>query len=576
MKSRILQRPSPHSAELLPKALHPVLRRVYAARGIKNQTDLDYRLGQLLPPQTLSGLSAAADLIINHIKSDGHIVIVGDFDADGATSTVVALRGLRMLGARDVSYLVPNRFEYGYGLTPEIVELAMQRDPDLLITVDNGIASYEGVAKARAAGIDVLVTDHHLPGLKLPDANVIVNPNLQGEDFASKSLAGVGVIFYVIMAVRRRMREQNSFSTDDFPEPNLGSLLAYVALGTVADVVILDRNNRILVEQGLRRIRTGDCSAGLLELINVAGKIRTSLTATDLAFGVAPRLNAAGRMDDMTHGIECLLTNDATLAKQLTMQLDRLNCERRDVEKNMHADAENLLRQREWNTEDGMPAALVLHDPGWHVGVVGLLASRIKDTTNRPVIAFADQEVDELKGSARSVPGFHIRDALHKLATTRPDLLQKFGGHAMAAGLSLKKSKLDEFTQEFTAIALDQLGHQEAGKVYFSDGGLSERELTLELAEILQFAGPWGQGFPEPLFDNKFEVVDWRVVGERHLKMTLRPCNTQHEIAAIAFNAEQPFDPGTRITAVYRLGVNDYRGTRQAQLVIEYFESAQD
>ena len=560
----------------LPEKLHPVLKRVYAARGVKSDADLLLCLEELLPPSAFAGLDLAAELLLRHLESDSQIVVIGDFDADGATSTVVAVQGLRLVGAKNVTFLVPNRFEYGYGLTPEIVELALMNNPQLIITVDNGISSHDGVAKARAAGVDVLVTDHHLPGTDLPNANVIVNPNLSGNNFKSKSLAGVGVIFYVIMALRILMREQKKFSEEAVPEPNLGSLLAYVALGTVADVVTLDFNNRILVEQGLRRIRAGECSAGLLELVKVAGKSCTRINATDLAFGIAPRLNAAGRMEDMSLGIECLMTENNAKGKKLAMQLDQLNHERRNVENEMREQADAMLENLELDKNEKMPAALVLHEPGWHVGVVGLLASRIKDATNKPVLVFAKQDENWLKGSARSVPGFHIRDALDRLATVRPDLLQKFGGHAMAAGLSIEKTDYEEFVREFSAIAKHQIGSQDNGKVYLSDGELSIEDLQLDFAQSLHLAGPWGQGFAEPFFDNQFEVVDWRVVGLRHLKMTLRLEGDHHDVAAIAFNVANPGDPGKRINALYRLGVNEYRGARQAQLIIEHFETRGD
>lgn len=564
----VVRRQSGHQ-DTLPPDMHPVLRRVLVARGVRNTDDIDYGLDGLLPPGNLSGLDDAANLLAGHIESGGRILVIGDFDADGATSVAVAVRGLRALGAHNVGYLVPNRFEFGYGLTPEIVELALQESPALLITVDNGIASHDGVHKARQAGVDVLVTDHHLPGKSLPAANAIVNPNCDGDGFESKALAGVGVIFYTLLALRAELRARGSFTSSALP--NLANLLPFVALGTVADVVQLDRNNRILIEQGLRRVRAGDCSPGMLELLNVAGRARSSLTATDFAFGVAPRINAAGRMDDIAVGVECLLADEHTRARKLAVQLDAFNQQRREVELEMRVQANAMVADMHFENDVHLPPALVLHDPDWHQGVVGLLASRIKEATARPVVVFADQDDATVKGSGRSIPGFHLRDALDEVATRYPEILEKFGGHAMAAGLTIERQHLAAFTNAFQQVARRQLGELPTEQVVFSDGELEPADFTLELAGMLRDAGPWGQGFPEPLFDNRFEVVDWKVLGGKHLKLTLSPHGSTRRVAAIAFNVDSTADPGRRIDAVYRLAVNEYQGSREAQLVIEHF-----
>lgn len=554
----------------LPESLHPLLRHVFARRDVRVPTELHYGLDGLLPPGKLGGLAAAAQLLAAHL--DKRILVVGDFDADGATSTAVALRGLRALGATHVDFLVPDRFRFGYGLTSEIVELAKTRRPDLIVTVDNGISSIAGVAAARAHGIRVLVTDHHLPGATLPQADVIVNPNLPGDPFPSKSLAGVGVMFYVLLGLRRHLRESGKFARQGLPEPNLAELLDLVALGTVADVVPLDHNNRVLVHQGLARIRAGQCCPGVLALIDVAKRTRRSLSATDLGFALGPRLNAAGRLEDMSVGVECLVTDSHERARRLALELDRLNHERRDIERQMQHEALAALDQLKLDAD--LPLVLCLHEPGWHQGVVGIVASRIKDRTHRPVFAFAaDDSARMLKGSARSIPGVHVRDVLDAVAARHPGLIEKFGGHAMAAGLSLAADHLQPFTAALNEEMARWVSAEELRGVIRSDGELPAEFFNLECAELLRDAGPWGQGFPEPVFDGIFEVHDRRVVGERHLKLRLCPVGKAVQLDAIAFNAAAA--PAMRqVRAAYRLDVNEWQGTRRPQLVIEHLMPA--
>lgn len=568
---RMIRRRPPGDPRGLPAELPPLLRRLYAARGVCEAEELARGLDRLHPVEAFGGMEQATALLAAQLRRDSRILIVGDFDADGATSTAVGLLALRAMGARRVDYLVPNRFEYGYGLTPEIVELARRRQPQLIITVDNGIASTAGVAAARAAGIDVLITDHHLPGRELPAANAILNPNLPGNGFPSRALAGVGVIFYLMLALRRRLREEGRFGPG-LPEPNLAGLLDLVALGTVADVVPLDRNNRILVGQGLARIRAGRCRPGILALLQVAKRRRDTVTAADLGFALGPRLNAAGRLQDMAIGIECLLTDDIGRAQALAAQLDELNRERRDIEAQMQADALRALESLHLD-EGGLPVGLCLFEPDWHQGVVGLVASRVKERVHRPVIAFAQTEAGVLKGSARSVPGLHIRDALDAVATRHPGLVHKFGGHAMAAGLSLAREAFADFAAAFDAEARRWLGPEDLRGVIFTDGELAPSDISLANARLLREAGPWGQGFPEPLFDGEFEVLDERLVGERHLKLRLAVPDAR-PVDAIVFNHDAE-PPGTgRVRIAYRLDVNEYQGLLAPQLIIEYLEPA--
>jgi single-stranded-DNA-specific exonuclease len=549
--------------------MNPVLRRVYLTRGVRNAADLDVSLERLHPVGTLEGIPAAVDLLIQHRA--GRILVIGDFDVDGATSTALMVRALRSWGFASVDFLVPNRFEFGYGLTPEIVALAATRSPTLIVTVDNGISSISGVTRARELGIDVLITDHHLPGTELPKANVIVNPNLTGSAFGSRSLAGVGVAFYVMAAVRRRLDADQLTPTG---APRVADFLDLVALGTVADVVPLDSNNRVLVAQGLKRIRAGRCVAGIRALLELAGRRLTDLTATDLAFAVAPRLNAAGRMDDMTIGIQCLLADELGDAQGLAARLDQLNQERRDTEARMQMEALAAVScLREPGPRFVHRSGVCLFDESWHQGVVGLVASRVKDRVRRPVIAFALANEQTLRGSARSVPGIHIRDVLDAIAVREPDLISKFGGHAMAAGVTLERSGLDRFAKAFDEEVARWAGRSLADAVE-TDGELSVQEIALETAQALRAGGPWGQAFPEPCFDGVFAIRNARVVGDRHLKMWVEVPRTGRSFDAIAFNHVEEREgfvpPEGSVQLVYRLDVNEYQGERRLQLLVDH------
>lgn len=569
--SLIRRRAADISSKLQAAALPEALKRVYANRGITDPAALSLTLDQLHPPQQLKGIEEAAELLADAIEGDGRVLIIGDFDADGATSSAMAVSVLRQMGLREVAYLVPNRFEFGYGLTPEIVELAAAQMPDLIVTVDNGISSVEGVAAAQAIGISVLVTDHHLPGAQLPTAEVIVNPNQPGCAFPSKALAGVGVMFYVLSALRAELRERRWFDSQGLSEPNLGDALDLVALGTVADVVPLDRNNRILVAAGLARIRSGRARPGIEALFEVAGKDYRQATSTDLGFIVGPRLNAAGRLDDMSIGIECLLAESSMEARERAETLHRLNRERRDIEQSMEHDALEQLATLELDS-DALPFAMVLFDPGWHQGVIGILASRVRERVYRPTVIFAEVGEGMLKGSGRSIPGLHLRDVLDLVATRHPGLLSKFGGHAMAAGLTLAKGDLHQFTEALEAAVAETLSHVPPQAVEDSDGALGAGDLGLQLAESLSAGGPWGQHFPEPTFDGVFDVMQHRIVGEKHLKLTLAAEGA--EIGGIAFNIDVngwQARPLKRIHALYRLDINEYRGERNPQLVIQSF-----
>jgi single-stranded-DNA-specific exonuclease len=550
--------------------LHPVLRRIYISRGVKTPADLDTSLDRMIPVGTLEGVSAAVDLILQH--RTGRVLIVGDFDADGATSTALMVRSLTSWGFASVDFLVPNRFEYGYGLTPEIVELAASRSPTLIVTVDNGISSITGVERARALGIDVLITDHHLAGVELPAANVIVNPNLAGSTFGSRALAGVGVAFYVMAAVRRRLDAEKLLPAG---APSVAEYLDLVALGTVADVVPLDINNRVLVSQGLKRIRANRCVAGIRALLDLSGKRLNDLTATDVAFAVAPRLNAAGRMDDMTIGIQCLLCDDPASAQMLAARLDQLNQERRATEARMQTEALAAVScLRETGPRAVHRSAVCLYDESWHQGVVGLVASRVKDRVRRPVIAFALASEGTLRGSARSMPGIHIRDVLDAIAAREPDLIQKFGGHAMAAGLTLELAQLDRFAKAFDAEVTRWNERGGVADAVETDGELSVQEIALDTARALRAGGPWGQAFPEPCFDGVFAIRNTRVVGDRHLKMWVEVPQSGRSFDAIAFNhIEEPGSfvaPEGSVQLVYRLDVNEYQGEHRLQLLVDH------
>jgi len=551
--------------------LHPVLERAYAARGLRSARDLDISLARLLPVGTLEGVPEAVTLLLAH-RAGGRVLVIGDFDADGATSTALMVRAMHAWGFAAVDFLVPNRFEFGYGLTPEIVALARTRAPTLIVTVDNGISSVAGVAAARAAGIDVLITDHHLPGVALPEANVIVNPNLPGSRFGSPALAGVGVAFYVMAALKRRLDESSAVSAG---APGVAEFLDLVALGTVADVVPLDLNNRVLVAQGLMRIRAGRCVAGIRALLKVAARAHAGLTATDLAFAVAPRLNAAGRIDDMKIGIECLLADEDQQALELAERLDGLNRERRSIEARMQADALSAVeRLHEKSLRPVQRSGVCLYDASWHQGVVGLVASRVKERVRRPVFAFARADDASLRGSGRSIPGVHIRDVLDSIAARHPDLIVKFGGHAMAAGLTLEFAKLERFARAFDEEVARRAGGCERADLIETDGELAVAEIALETANALRSGGPWGQAFPEPCFDGVFFVRSARVVGERHLKMWVEVPRSGRAFDAIAFNyaasVGAPVIPEGEVQLVYRLDINDYQGEKRLQLLVDH------
>ncbi|MDX1634033.1 MAG: single-stranded-DNA-specific exonuclease RecJ [Marinobacter sp.] len=573
---KILRRAMPDSGPDWGRDLPDLLRRLYAARGVTSESELAYTLQHLASPLELRGIDRAVEILAQAIAGRQRVMVLGDFDADGATSTAVAVLGLTMLGLTDVDFRVPSRFADGYGLTPGIIErLAAEGNlPDLLVTVDNGIAAVEGVRAARELGIRVLVTDHHLPGEVLPEADAIVNPNQPGCPFLSKNAAGVGVMFYVLTALRRHLRETGRL--DQTRQPNLGSLLDLVALGTVADVVPLDHNNRIFVEQGLRRIRQGEARPGILALLEVAGRDYREISATDLGFVVGPRLNAAGRLDDMGLGIACLLADSMDEARRLAGELDSLNRARRSIETDMKAQAQELLASLSLDTQ-GLPWGLALYDPDWHQGVIGILAARIREQTHRPVVAFAPGEGGgELKGSARSIPGLHIRDALAAVDSRHPGLLKKFGGHAMAAGMTIAPEQLDTFAAAFDEAVRAVVRAEDLEAAITTDGPLAPSELTLETAYLLKRAGPWGQHFPEPLFDGHFEVIRQRIVGENHLKLVLKPVDGGDIIDGIAFNTGPQVPDFTRTGArvVYKPDANSFRGRTSLQLLIDYLEPA--
>ena len=573
---QIVTRPFDLSSCDFADQLDPLLQRIYQSRGIDSQASLDRRLNCLPEPQSMTGLDAATQRLVTAAKKQQSVLIVGDFDADGATSSALMVLGLRAMGFQSVDFLVPNRFDYGYGLTPEIVDLAAEKSPDLIITVDNGISSVEGVARANKLAIEVIVTDHHLPGTQLPDAVAIVNPNQQGCDFPSKNLAGVGVAFYLLIALRTELRQQQWFDQQQIAEPNLSQWLDLVALGTVADVVPLDQVNRALVHQGLLRIRSGHSRPGIQALLRIAGKNPARLVATDLGFALGPRLNAAGRLDDISLGIQCLLCDDPQQALHTAQALDELNQDRKSIETGMQQQALAIVEQLGLD-DKSMPAALSLFQPDWHQGVVGLLASRIKEKYHRPVVAFARGDNGDLKGSCRSIPGLHIRDTLDAVATQNPGLITKFGGHAMAAGLSLNEDKLREFEQAFEQQVAQLVTEDDLQARLITDGCLEAQQLSMHTAEMLRDAGPWGQLFPEPCFQGDFRIVQQRIVGERHLKLVLAPHN-QPEIAidAIWFNidtARWPNPEAETVHCVYRLDINEFRGLESLQLMVQHLQA---
>jgi len=569
---KVRQRQTGSVKDTLPGSLHPVIRRILLARDITDEKSLDLKLGRLQPPATLSGIGEAADILADAVVSGQSILIVGDFDADGATGTALAVRALHLMGAAHVDFRVPNRFEFGYGLSVGLVETLASQPPDVLVTVDSGISSNDGVKRARELGCKVIVTDHHLPGEKLPDAEAIVNPNCPGDRFPSKNLAGVGVVFYLMSVLRSALRERNWFTLPR-NEPNLARLLDLVALGTVADLVGLDDNNRILVRQGMDRIRQGLCSAGLLALLRLGKRDYRHLVASDLAFAVAPRLNAAGRMEDMSVGIRCLLTDDRDEAMFLATELDTLNHDRRSRQKKMQQQAFDQLDGLLSSLEDiELPAGLCLYDSDWHQGIVGLVASRIKDAVHRPVLAFAPESMgsDVLKGSARSVKGLHIRDVLARVDALHPHMISAFGGHAMAAGLTLSVEQLEPFKQALNESIEFILQGKTLNNEILTDGELSAADMELSFAEQLRSLGPWGQHFPEPLFEGRFVVEERRVVGGSHLKMQLRPVDGHTSIDAIAFGRlPEDLPDSDTVRLVYKLDINHFRGHKTCQLMVE-------
>ncbi|RPH20457.1 single-stranded-DNA-specific exonuclease RecJ [Buttiauxella warmboldiae] len=567
-----LRRRTVDESVLLPQQLHPLLKRLYASRGVRGEQDLERGVKGMLPWQQLNGMDKAVALLHNAFRQGLRIIVVGDFDADGATSTALSVLGLRSLGCQNVSYLVPNRFEDGYGLSPEVVDQAHARGAQMILTVDNGISSHSGVERAHALGIPVVVTDHHLPGPELPAAEAIINPNLVDCEFPSKSLAGVGVAFYLMLALRAHLRDCGWFEQQGLAIPNLAELLDLVALGTVADVVPLDNNNRILTWQGLSRIRAGKCRPGIKALLEVANREPHKLAASDLGFALGPRLNAAGRLDDMSVGVALLLSENIGEARMLANELDALNQTRKEIEQGMQVEALTLCQQLELS-HDELPYGLAMYHPEWHQGVVGILASRIKERFNRPVIAFAPAGDGTLKGSGRSVQGLHMRDALERLDTLHPGLMLKFGGHAMAAGLSLEEAKFDEFRKRFGDLVGEWLDPALLQGVVWSDGAISAQEMTLETAEMLRDAGPWGQMFPEPLFDGKFRILQQRLVGERHLKVMVEPIGGGPLIDGIAFNVDTACWPDNSVRdaeLAFKLDVNEFRGNRTVQLLIDH------
>ncbi|HAD4583075.1 TPA_asm: single-stranded-DNA-specific exonuclease RecJ [Salmonella enterica subsp. enterica serovar Typhi str. CT18] len=570
-QQRQLRRREADETAELPADLPPLLRRLYASRGVRSARELERSVKGMLPWQQLSGIDNAVEILYNAFREGTRIIVVGDFDADGATSTALSVLGMRALGCDNISYLVPNRFEDGYGLSPEVVDQAKARGAQLIVTVDNGISSHAGVAHAKTLRIPVIVTDHHLPGDTLPDAEAIINPNLRDCEFPSKSLAGVGVAFYLMLALRTFLRDKGWFDERGIAPPNLAELLDLVALGTVADVVPLDANNRILTWQGLSRIRAGKCRPGIKALLEISNRDPQQLAASDLGFALGPRLNAAGRLDDMSVGVALLLCDNLGEARVLASELDALNQTRKEIEQGMQAEALILCEKLERSSET-LPGGLAMYHPEWHQGVVGILASRIKERFHRPVIAFAPAGDGTLKGSGRSIQGLHMRDALERLDTRYPDLMIKFGGHAMAAGLSLEEHKFEQFQQRFGELVTEWLDPALLQGEVISDGPLSAAEMSMEVAQLLRDAGPWGQMFPEPLFDGRFRLLQQRLVGERHLKVMVEPVGGGPLLDGIAFNIDTTCWPDNGVREVelaYKLDINEFRGNRSLQIIID-------
>ena len=575
-----IQRRPEADLSLLPDSISPLLKRVYINRGIHDIRQLETSARGLHSYQKLGGIERAVELLFQAINQQQRIIVIGDFDADGATSSALSVLALRMLGSRNVDYLVPNRFEDGYGLSPEVVDQALELGAEMIMTVDNGVSSIEGVRYAKDNGITVLVTDHHLPGQVLPDVDAMVNPNLDTCTFPSKALAGVGVAFYLMMALCVHMRQQNWFTQQGMQEPKLMELIDLVALGTVADVVPLDENNRILVHQGLQRIRAGKARPGIQALIEIAKRDARRLVAADFGFALGPRINAAGRLDDMSFGVELLMCNNIHAARRMASELDGLNQTRKEIEEGMKQEAMAFCERLQFGENSELPYGLALFQRDWHQGVIGILASRIKDKFHRPVIAFADGGEGTIKGSCRSIPGLHMRDALDLIDTQNPGLIIKFGGHAMAAGLTIKEQDFDHFSRLFDQVVKQDLGEQALQGIILSDGELKPEEFSMHVAEQLRAGGPFGQAFPEPIFDGEFKVLHQKLVGEKHLKLMLEPLHKGHPtnvmIDGIAFNVDLRRWPDASVKTVrlaYKLDVNEFRGSQTLQLMIEHIEA---
>ncbi len=581
MQKQIVRRVNVDDSHL-PEQLHPIIKQIYASRGIQSATELELNVSQLCPIDALKGIEQGCQVLHQALVENKNIAIIGDFDADGATSTALMMEALRLFGSDNYQFLVPNRFLYGYGLTPEIVEIAFEQGAQLLVTVDNGISCVAGVAKAKSLGLDVIVTDHHLPGMTLPDADAIINPNQVGCNFPSKALAGVGVAFYFMLAMRKYLRDKNWFVEKQMQEPNIAQLLDLVALGTVADVVSFDNNNRILVEQGLKRIRAGVTRPGIQALLEIAGKDQKKIVASDFGFAVGPRINAAGRLDDMSYGINCLLAKDLASARVMAAELDDLNKSRREIEQGMQQEAEQVLKSLNFSDEH-LPYAISLFQKDWHQGVIGIVAGRLKEKYHRPSIVFAGTsddtslektvKISEIKGSARSIPGLHIRDLLEHIDSQHPGIIIKFGGHAMAAGLSIAEENFVKFQQLFNQYAELWLTSDDLKGTLASDGELPAHEMTLPFAQQLRDAGPWGQNFIEPLFDDEFTLIQQRIVGEKHLKLVVEKAGQVFD--AIAFNVDLsrwPDHNAQQVHLAYRLDINEFRGKQTVQFMVEYLE----
>ncbi|WP_347368481.1 single-stranded-DNA-specific exonuclease RecJ [Vibrio vulnificus] len=575
----IQRRPEP-DLSLLPDSVPDILKRIYLNRGIQDVSQLETAVKGLHSYQKLHGIGLAVALLFEAIREQKRIIVVGDFDADGATSSALSVLALRMLGSNNVDYLVPNRFEDGYGLSPEVVEQAIALGAEVIMTVDNGVSSIEGVRYAKEHGLKVLVTDHHLPGQVLPEVDAMVNPNLQTCAFPSKALAGVGVAFYLMIALCVHMRKCGWFAEQGMAEPKLMELVDLVALGTVADVVPLDENNRILVHQGLQRIRAGKARPGIQALIEVAKRDARRLVAADFGFALGPRINAAGRLDDMSFGVELLMCNNIHAARRMAHELDGLNQTRKEIEEGMKQEAMAFCERLQFGENSELPYGLALFQRDWHQGVIGILASRIKEKYHRPVIAFADGGDGYIKGSCRSIPGLHMRDALDLIDTQNPGLILKFGGHAMAAGLTIKECDFERFSQLFDQLVKRELDEAALKGIVLSDGELKPEEFSMHTAELLRSAGPWGQAFPEPIFDGEFKVLHQKLVGEKHLKLMLEPLFKGHPtnimIDGIAFNVDLRRWPDASVKTVrlaYKLDINEFRNNQSLQLMIEHIEA---